>query len=105
MSTKRIKQLESAIETATECAETIKKAAKLLEQSNAKIERQINADLKYGNMYYGGIMKRRKGIQPFNVDAPRDMYIELEPYCYSKINALIKDGKIRYKDRKFIILD
>ena len=66
---------------------------------------RINYHLRNKHFRYTGTMIKTDGKPYFLLEGARDIYINLEPYCYEKINTLLKQGKIQFKNDRFIIID
>lgn len=75
----------------------------IFKRTNAR----INFHLRQGDFYYNGRMLfRDQSRKPLiNENCDKRVYEDLAPYCYNKINGLLKQGKIRFEDSKFKIIE
>jgi len=85
--------------------EILDRIERMLTINFARRNAKTNYHLRNNDFYYNGTMKRKDGTAYFRDDGPRDIYINLEPYCYEKINHLLAERKIRFKNSQFIIID
>ncbi len=75
-------------------------------QIKQRVYTKINYHLRNGDLYFHGTMRFLDG-RPFILNETCDptVYEDLAPYCYNKVNELLKNRKIRFEDQKFKIIE